>query len=103
MTTNVRVNTYAYATTHVATNMLHSMKQIIRESGLSITRIQGQWAVLEVGIATWLNSGHLERLVLEGVRRGKARWRGLDRPVRLHHRLHLLRRRRRRPAGRHPS
>jgi Bacterial HORMA domain 2 len=71
MTTSVRVNTYAYATTHVASNMLRSMKQIIRESGLSITRIQSQWAVLEDGVATWLNSGHLERLVLEVFDTGK--------------------------------
>ena len=65
MTTNVRVNTYTYATTHVATNMLRSVKQIIRESGLSIVKIQGEWSVLETGIATWLNSGHLKALILE--------------------------------------
>lgn len=65
MTTSVRVNTSTYATTHVATNMLRSMKQIIRGSGLSISKIQSDWAVLEAGISTWLNSGHLKALVLE--------------------------------------
>jgi hypothetical protein len=65
VTTSVRVNTYAYATTHVATNMLRSMKQIIRDSGLSTDNIRGQWEVLEDGVATWLNSGHLKALVLE--------------------------------------
>jgi hypothetical protein len=71
VTTSVRVNTHTYATTHVATNMLRSMKQIIRESGLSISRIQNQWAVLEDGVATWLNSRHLEGLVLEVYDPGK--------------------------------
>ncbi|BCY07282.1 hypothetical protein [Actinoplanes sp. L3-i22] len=65
MTTAVRVNTHAHATTHVATNMLRGMKQIIQQSGLSITKIRGQWEVLEAGIAAWLNSGHLKGLVLE--------------------------------------
>jgi hypothetical protein len=65
VTASVRVNTHAYATTHVATNMLRGMKQIIRESGLSISKIQSQWAVLEAGVATWLDSGHLKGLVLE--------------------------------------
>jgi Bacterial HORMA domain 2 len=72
VTTAVRVNTYTYATTHVATNMLRSMKQIIRESGLSISTIQNQWAVLEAGVAAWLDSGHLMGLVLEVYDPGKA-------------------------------
>ncbi len=71
MTTSVRVNTYTYATTHVATNMLRSMKQIIRESGLSVSKIQSDWAVLEAGVATWLNSRHLRGLVLEVYDPGK--------------------------------
>jgi hypothetical protein len=65
VTSAVRVNVHAYATTHVATNMLRGMKQIIRESGLSINRVQSQWAVLEDGVATWLGSQHLKSLVLE--------------------------------------
>jgi hypothetical protein len=65
MTTSVRVNTHTYATTHVATSMLRGLKQIIRESGLSINTIQNQWTVLESGVATWLDSRHLKTLVLE--------------------------------------
>lgn len=71
MTASVRVNTHTYATTHVATNMLRGMKQIIRESGLSISSIQGQWAVLEAGVTTWLDSKHLKGLVLEVYDPGK--------------------------------
>lgn len=65
MSSSVRVNTYAYATTHVATNMLRRVKQIIRESGLRTDTIRDQWTVLETGVATWLGSRHLKALVLE--------------------------------------
>lgn len=71
MSSSVRVNTHAYATTHVATNMLRSMRQIIRESGLKQDAILGQWDVLESGIATWLGSQHLASLVLEVYDPGK--------------------------------
>jgi hypothetical protein len=65
VSSSVRVNTHAHATTHVATNMLKSVRQIIRESGLKTDTILHQWAVLETGIATWLGSRHLRGLVLE--------------------------------------
>ncbi|MBX6750986.1 MAG: HORMA domain containing protein [Micromonosporaceae bacterium] len=65
MSTSVRVNTHTYATTHVATNMLRSVRQIIRESRLSPTKMQDDWEILESGIKTWLGTGHLRRLILE--------------------------------------
>jgi hypothetical protein len=65
VSTSVRVNTHTHTTTHVATNMLRSIKQIIRESGLNTNKIMNQWAVLESGVATWLGTGHLQSLVLE--------------------------------------
>lgn len=65
MSTSVRVNTNVYAATHVATNMLRGLRQIIRDSGLSTTRMINQWQVLERGVATWLGSGHLKALTLE--------------------------------------
>lgn len=63
--TAVRVNTTAYATTHVATNVLRSIKQIIREAGLSLDYLHGHWGTLEHGVATWLGSRHLRKLTLE--------------------------------------
>ncbi len=63
--TAVRVNTTVYATTHVATNMLRSIRQIVREAGLDPARLSDNWEVLETGVATWLRSGHLRGLVLE--------------------------------------
>lgn len=63
--TIVRVNTTAYATTHVATNVLRSIRQIVREAGLSPDYLLGNWTTLELGIATWLGSRHLQKLTLE--------------------------------------
>jgi hypothetical protein len=63
--TSVRVNTSTYAATHVATNMMRCIKQIVRDSGLSTSKMHSQWSVLEAGVAAWLRSGHLTSLILE--------------------------------------
>ena len=99
VTTAVHVNTTTYAATHVATNMLGSIRSIIKGSGLNPDLIRDQWATLEDGIATWLASRHLKAVTLEVYDPGKRAQR-LRRPVRLHHRLRLLPRRRRRPVAR---
>ena len=63
--TAVSVTVGVYSATHVATNMLRGLKQIIAGCGLSTSRIMGEWEVLEDGVATWVDSRHLEKLVLE--------------------------------------
>jgi hypothetical protein len=63
--TTVAVNVHTHACTHVATNMLRSLRQIVRESGLSTAKMLEHWEVLERGVATWLASGHLKALILE--------------------------------------
>ncbi len=63
--TSVVVNVHTQATTHVAANVLRSIRQIIKGCGLSTTKMLDQWAVLEAGVATWLQSGGLEALILE--------------------------------------
>jgi len=65
MGTTVQVNTAVYATTHVATNLLRSVRAIIKGCGLDTSRIRDQWEVLELGVSTWLASGHLRALTLE--------------------------------------
>ena len=65
MGTAVQVNVHAYATTHVATNLIRSLKQLVVGCGLDATKLLGDWQVLERGVATWLASRHLERLTLE--------------------------------------
>jgi hypothetical protein len=61
----VSVSTATYSATHVATNMLRGLKQIVAGCGLDTSKLVGQWSVLENGVATWVNSRHLEELVLE--------------------------------------
>jgi hypothetical protein len=65
MSTSVRVSTRTHSYTHVATNMLRSLKQIIVGCGLSQDVIVGEWDALERGATTWLSSQHLRKLVLE--------------------------------------
>lgn len=65
MSTLVVVNTYAHSVTYVTDKLLHSLKEIIRASGLSPEKLTNEWIVLERGIKTWLNSEHLEQVHLE--------------------------------------
>ncbi len=65
MSNFVVVNTYVHSVTHVADNMIHSLHQIIRESGLSPEKLVGEWGSLRRAISTWLNSGHLDMVILE--------------------------------------
>ena len=65
MSTFVSVNTYTHSVTYVADNMLMSLKEIIRESGLSPEKLANDWTVLQRGISKWLGTRHLERVVLE--------------------------------------
>lgn len=61
----VSVSTFSSAHTvaHVTTKMLSFMKEIIRELGLDPGEMD--WPVLELGVKTWLDTGHLKELVLE--------------------------------------
>jgi hypothetical protein len=61
----VQVNVAAYASTHVSTNLIRSLKQLVVACGLKADKLLGQWQTLERGVATWLASRHLESLTLE--------------------------------------
>lgn len=65
MATAVQVNVATYSTTHVATNLIRSLKQLVLACGLKADKLLGQWQVLENGIATWLGSRHLQVVTLE--------------------------------------
>ncbi len=73
MATAVQVNVHTYATTHVATNLIRSLKQLVVGCGLDAAKLVGEWRTLERGVATWLGSGHLERLILEIYSRSSGR------------------------------
>jgi hypothetical protein len=59
MSTTVVVNTYTHTATYVASKLLLSIKEIVRESGLDPAKLSDQWVVLERGVSTWLESRHL--------------------------------------------
>lgn len=65
MTTSVTVNTYTNSVTYVADNILKSLKDIIRMSGLNPTNFASNWDVHNRGLTSWLNSQDLETVVLE--------------------------------------
>jgi hypothetical protein len=65
MSTFVAVNTYTHSVTYVTDNILRSLQDIVRLSGLDAGKISAEWEVLERGIRTWIDSRHLETIVLE--------------------------------------
>lgn len=62
---SVSVRSYVHSITYVTGNILKSLKDIIRLSGLDPAKLTGQWVTIERGIQTWIESGHLQRVVLE--------------------------------------
>lgn len=63
--TTVTVNTYTHSVTYVADNILKSLKDIIRLSGLDPSKLVGSWESNMRALRTWLGTGDLERVVLE--------------------------------------
>lgn len=62
----VAVYSYTQSVVYVADNILKSLKDIIRLSGLDPAKlVVDDWAVLLRGISTWIESGHLEAVTLE--------------------------------------
>jgi Bacterial HORMA domain 2 len=65
MSTAVIVNTYAFSATYVTDNILRALEDIVRESGLDPSKITDERVVLTRGIKAWIDSKHLETIVLE--------------------------------------
>jgi len=63
--TSVSVNTYTHSVTYVADNILKSIKDIIKLSGLNPQKFAENWDVTHRGLSAWLASKHLKRVVLE--------------------------------------
>lgn len=61
----VSVNTYTHSVTYLADNMLKSVKDIIVLSGLDPSAFVGDWEFYKTGMRIWLQTGHLEKVVLE--------------------------------------
>ena len=63
--TSVGVYSYTHSTTYVADNILKSLKDIIQYSGLDPSKFVGDWEVNRRGVKIWLETEHLETVVLE--------------------------------------
>jgi hypothetical protein len=63
--TTVSVYSYTHSVTYVADNILKSIKDIIRLSGLNPAKFVHDWDVNMRGIKAWLESRHLQKIVLE--------------------------------------
>jgi hypothetical protein len=61
----VATYSYTHSVTYVADNILKSLKDIIRLSGLDPSNFVDGWSSNLLAVKTWLNTGDLERVVLE--------------------------------------
>ncbi len=63
--TSVTVNTYTHSVTYVADNILKSLKDIVRLSGLDPSKLVDGWESNMLALRTWLDSGDLQTVILE--------------------------------------
>jgi hypothetical protein len=78
--------TYAYTRAFTQTqsivflsdNLRNTLREVIRENGISPDKLMQDWQTIEQGIQTWLRSGHLNNIVVEFFKPGasvaSARW-----------------------------
>jgi hypothetical protein len=82
MATRAQVYVQAFARTHSITflsdNLRNALRDVIKEYGLDPNNLVQDWRVIERGIKSWLESGHLKSVVVEFYRPGSssasARW-----------------------------
>lgn len=59
-------------------NLRNTLREVIRENGLSPHKLMQNWETIERGIRTWLQTGHLNNIVVEFYKPGawtaSARW-----------------------------
>jgi hypothetical protein len=58
--------------------MLNVLREVIRENGLSPEKLMDDWDTISRGMRVWIQSGHLEKIVIEFFKPGtsevSARW-----------------------------
>lgn len=62
---SVTVYSYTHSVTYVADNILKSLKDIVRLSGLDPTKLVDGWDSNMRALRTWLDTGDLRKIVLE--------------------------------------
>lgn len=63
--TTVAVHSFTHSVTYVAENILKSLKDVVRLSGLDPSKMIADWEVLSRGLRAWIGTQDLERVVLE--------------------------------------
>lgn len=63
--TTVSAYSYTHSVTYVADNVLKSLKDIIRLSGMNPTKLTDEWDSIHRAMRAWLDSQHLEKVILE--------------------------------------
>ena len=57
-----------FAHTHnivfLSDNLRNTLREVIRENGISPNKLMQDWETIERGIRTWLQSGHLNNVVV---------------------------------------
>lgn len=82
MATHAYSYTQNYARTHSITflsdSLRNTLREVIREYGLSPDNLTQDWTIIERGIRRWLETGHLKTVVVEFYKPGSsiasARW-----------------------------
>src|SRR6266566_711663 len=68
----------AHSFVFLSDNMRNTLREVIRENGISPDKLMQDWNTIERGIQTWLHSGHLNNIVVEffkpGASEASARW-----------------------------
>jgi hypothetical protein len=68
----------AHSIIFMSDNMRNTLREVIRENGISPDKLVQDWDAIGRGIQTWLQSGHLENIVVEffkpGASEASARW-----------------------------
>jgi hypothetical protein len=69
MATQVCTYARSFALTHsivfLSDNLRNTLREVIRESGISLNKLIQDWERIERGIQTWLRSGHLNNMIVE--------------------------------------
>ncbi len=76
--TYARTFTQTHSIVFLSDNLRNTLREVIRENGISPDKLMQDWETIERGIKTWLTSGHLNNIVVEffkpGASSASARW-----------------------------
>lgn len=65
MSTYVSSFTQTHSVVFLSDNLRNTLREVIRENGISPEKLMQDWEMIERGIQTWLRSGHLNNIVVE--------------------------------------